>query len=61
MKPTKCQAKEKNEGRKVKKEGRSERAESKSQDFLCMPKLHELIFCIWIRGLWSVQPVNDLW
>ena len=30
IKPTKCRAKEKNEARKAKKEGRSEKAESKS-------------------------------
>ena len=29
MKPTKCPAKEKNQARKAKKEGRSEKAESK--------------------------------
>ena len=26
--------------------------------FLRMPKLRKLIFCIWIRRPWSVQPVN---
>ena len=32
MKPTKCPAREKNEARKAKKEGRKERVKSKSQD-----------------------------
>ena len=26
--------------------------------FLCMPELHKQIFCIWIRRLQSVRPVN---
>ena len=46
MKPTKCQAREKNEARKERKKG-GEKAKSKSQDccvtskfcFLCMPEL----------------------
>ena len=61
---------EKNEARKVKRDGRRE-VKSKSQDccvtfkpknskfcFLRMPKLCKLISCIWIRRLWSVCPVN---
>ena len=51
---------EKNEASKAKKEGIRE---SKNFDiskfcFLCMPELHKLIFCIWIRRLRTVQPVN---
>ena len=55
------------------KEG-GEKAKSKSQDCCvtfkpenletllstCMPELHKLIFCIWIRRPQSVRPVNRL-
>ena len=26
--------------------------------FLCMPERHKLIFCIWIKRLQSVRPLN---
>ena len=68
MKPTKYPAREKNEARKAKKEGRREKSES--QDccvtfkpnskfcFLRIPEHRKLIFCIWIRRPTSVRPVN---
>ena len=67
MKPTKCPAKEKKMRQKNWKRGeeRKRKVEVKTAVslcqkfcFLCMPELHKLIFCIWIRRLWSVWPVN---
>ena len=72
-KPTKCPAREKKIREEKRKKGGGEKAKSKSQDccvtfkpktilkfyFLCMPELRKLIFCIWIRNLRSVRPVNQ--
>ena len=72
-KPTKCPAREKKKMRQEKRKKRGgKKATSKSQDccvtfkpktiskfcFLRMHELHKLIFCIWIRRLRSVRPVN---
>ena len=74
MKPTKFPAREnKNEARKAKKESGEERKRKvkvktvvsllnpKTMLKLCylrMPELRKLIFCMWIRRLPSVRPVN---
>ena len=72
MKPTQCPGR-KIEARKVKK--REERKRNvivktavsllnpktiSKVCFLCMPELRKLIFCIWIRSLRRVRPVNGL-
>ena len=56
MKPAKCPAREKNEAKKAKKEGRRER--EKTFCFLHMPELRKLIFCIWIKRPQTVRPVK---
>ena len=68
MKPTKCPAREKKVRQEKRKKREGEKGKNKSQDccvtfkpnfcFLRMPELCKLIFCIWIRRPWSVQPVN---
>ena len=55
MKPTKYPAREK----KMRQEKRKKRGGEKAKFcFLRMPELRKLIFCIWIRRLRSVRPVN---
>ena len=74
MKPTIIMPskRKKNEARKAKKEGRRESRKLKVKTaasllnpktifkfcFLHTSELCKLIFCIWIRRLWSVPPVN---
>ena len=72
MKPTKCSATEKNWGEKSKRKGEEGEQKEKVKSavsllipktilkfcFLSLPKLHKWIFCIWIRKLQSVRPVN---
>ena len=60
MKPTKCPAREKKWGKKSEKRGEERKRKVKVSKFcfLRMPELRKLIFCIWIRRLRSVRPIN---
>ena len=72
MKPTKCPAREKKGGKKSQKGGEERKRKVKVKTavsllnpkpiskfcFLRMPELRKLMFCIWIKRLQSVQPVN---
>ena len=57
MKPTKCPAK----GKKMRQEKQRLLCPNAFSKFcfLCMPEIHKLIFCTWIRRPRSVRPVNS--
>ena len=72
IKSTKCPAKEEKWGKKSKKRGKKRKRKVKVKTLvsllspktiskiclLCMPEVHKLIVCIWIRRPQSVRPVH---